>query len=238
MISAAVQRAFEDVAARERDVLQTFSTGAFPERSDVMRAEQSIPTVDPLAACAPPDAFFVTLDERGRHVFGSGGSFEIHDGTLRDQSGHAVLGYRDDRSALEPLRADAVDVALGLTAGTHIQSDGLVTYERMTVDPRSGKRQAQRVAIGRIALARFPAATKLQPADAQHAVAPAGIIPHLGRPGDGNFGTLQPFSRASSRIDIDAGLQRLQEAYLALDALRAAGKAQGSTAKTAMDLLK
>jgi hypothetical protein len=37
---------------------------------------------------------------------------------------------------------------------------------------------------------------------------------------------------------MDLGLQRLQEAYLALDAIRAAGQAQNAVQKMAMDLLK
>jgi hypothetical protein len=108
----------------------------------------------------------------------------------------------------------------------------------MTVDPRTGARELQRIAVGRIALARFAAGTRLQPVDAAHAAAPAGILPHTGMPGDGNFPALSASAPAERTTELDLGLQRLQEAYLALDALRAADKAQGSVEKTAMDLLK
>jgi hypothetical protein len=49
---------------------------------------------------------------------------------------------------------------------------------------------------------------------------------------------LLPMRRARASIDIDASLTKLRQAYIALDALRAARSADGSLAKTAMDLLK
>jgi hypothetical protein len=63
------------------------------------------------------------------------------------------------------------------------------------------------------------------------------VVPHIGTARDGNFESLRPFARESSGINLDLSLQRLEDAYLALDAIRAAGKAQGSVQKTAMDLL-
>ena len=46
-----------------------------------------------------------------------------------------------------------------------IERDGSFVYGRVTVDPRSGSRKTQRVVAGRIALARFPAGTRLATAD-------------------------------------------------------------------------
>jgi hypothetical protein len=149
-----------------------------------------------------------------------------------------MLGYANDGATLGALHADSVDVALGFAETARIEASGTVTYERATIDPRTGRRELQRAIMGRLALARFAPGTKLQAVDPQHVTAPLGIVPHIGSAGDGNFGAVTPFARESSGIDIDAGLQRLQEAYLALDAIRAAGKAQGSVEKTTMDLLK
>ena len=139
---------------------------------------------------------------------------------------------------MAPLHADPVDEALGLVRDARIESDGSVTYERAAIDPRTGRRETRRIAMGRLALARFAPGTKLQAVDAQHAAAPAGVAPHFGRAGDGNFGEIACFARESSGIDIEAGLERLQEAYLALDAIRAAGQARFGLEKTTMDLLK
>jgi hypothetical protein len=44
--------------------------------------------------------------------------------------------------------------------------------------------------------------------------------------------------RENSRIDFNRSLDRLEEAYVVLDALQAAHTAQGRLSKSAMDLLK
>jgi flagellar hook protein FlgE len=238
LISSAVSRALDDIAVRERDVLQAFVPGATPERADVAKAATFRPAIDPLSVAPPDGAYLMTSDDRGRMLFTRDGTLAIENGTLVDSQGRAMLGYTRDGAALGPLTVDPVDAALGFAASARIESDGSVTYERAAIDPRTGRRDLQRTSAGRVALARFAPGTKLQAVDAQHAAAPLGVVPHIGRPGDGNFGPIIPFAREASGIDIDAGLQRLQEAYLALDAIRAAGSAQGSVAKTTMDLLK
>jgi len=106
------------------------------------------------------------------------------------------------------------------------------------IDPRTGARERERVAVGRVALARFPAATKLHAVDASHVAPPPGTVALTGRPGDGSFGFVSPMRREESRIDFNRSLDRLEEAYVMFDALQAVHKAQGSTNKTAMDLLK
>jgi flagellar basal body rod protein FlgG len=236
-IADATARAFENIAARQHDVMQAFTAGAMPERSDVAKPAGVQRAADPLCVVAPPGAYFAIQGDDGRPLFTRDGGFALHDGTLSDESGRPVLGYRGHDAARSTLAADPVDVALGFTKTMRIDPDGSVTYDRTTIDPRTGGREQERVGIGRIALARFAAGTRLQTIDAQHAVAPASSPAHFGRPADGNFGSLTPFERETSGVDLDRGLERLQEAYLALDALRAAGKSAGSLQKTAMDLL-
>lgn len=231
-------RALDEIAVRERDVLQAYTPGAMPVRGDVARNAPPDFALDPLSAAVPANAYFITRDERGRLLFTREGTFSVRDGALVDAQGREVMGFSNDGATLTPLHGDTVDAALGLTSTAQIDANGSVTYERATIDPRTGAAHVDRPAIGRIALARFAPATKLQMVDPQHASAPAGITPHIGRPGDGNFDALQPFAREKSGVDIDLGLQRLQDAYLALDAIAAAGKAQGDVQKTAMDLLK
>ncbi len=238
LISNSATRALDDIAARERDVLEAYAPGAMPERSDSAKGPTHQAVTDPLSVAAPENAYFITTGADGRMLFTRDGSFSIRAGTLCDAQGRPMLGYARDGAPLSALHADSVDEALSLTAGARIAADGTVSYERSTIDPRTGRREMQQVRMGRIALARFAPGTKLQSVDAQHAAAPAGIPPHAGRAGDGNFGMLTPFARESSGVDIDVSLQRLQEAYLAFDAICAAGKAQGGVQKTAMDLLK
>lgn len=238
LISDSTARAFENVAARQRDLMQAFTPGAIPWQGDVAAPHSSDFTLDPLSVSLPADAYLVSRDDAGRLLFTRDGSLSIRDGTLVDQNERAVLGRQNAGGALVELRIGRVDAALGFSQGAQIQPDGTVTYERMTIDPRTGAREPRSVSLGRLALARFPAGTRLSTADSLHAFAPPGVAPLIGSPADGSFAALQTFSRERSGIDIDLGLQRLEEAYTALDALRAAGAAQGNVQKTAMDLLK
>ena len=128
-----------------------------------------------------------------------------------------MLGYTGDSRVLGPLKIDPVDVALGFASTAHIEADGALSYERSTVDPRTGRREVQRAIAGRLALALFFApGTKLQTIDAQHSAAPLGIAPHIGHSGDGNFAALTPFAREGSGIDIDAGLSVCKKRILTM----------------------
>lgn len=238
LISSTTARALDEIAGRERDVMQAYAPGAAAEYGDVAKPQAAQPTRDPLSVTAPAGAYFIASDERGRMLFTRDGSFALKDRTLVGAQGRPMMGYAGDGAVLGALKIDGVDDALGFSASLRIESDGGVTYDRATIDPRTGRRDMQRTRIGYLALARFAPATKLQAVDSQHSAAPPGIAPHIGRSGDGSFGALSPYSREGSGIDIDAGLQRLQEAYLALDAIRAADTAQRGVEKTAMDLLK
>ena len=159
-------------------------------------------------------------------------------GTLVCSNGRPVLGFANDGTTAGPLTVDAVDDALGRVQNVRIESDGNVTYDRRVVEPRTGESQVQRMSIGRLALARFPAATKLITAGDGTVTAAPDVVPHTGRAADGNFGAIAPMRRDESRIDFDRSLERLHDAYVAFDALQAVHKAQGQTGKVAMDLLK
>lgn len=237
-ISSAVERAFETIGARERDVVRSYADGGLPQYNDVRGEPRVERSADPLSVAAPSNALFIVADARGQERFTRDGAFTFANGTVCDRDGQMLLGYRSDASAIGPLRADPVDVTLGLVQDLRVEADGSVDYAKALVDPKTGLRENRRIPIGRIALARFPAASNLHAVGATHVAAPAGTIPHIGRAGDGNFGSLTLHVRERSGVDIDLGLERLQEAYIAFDALRAAHKAQGSVEKTSMDLLK
>lgn len=226
LISDSTARALENVAARERDVLR-----ALPAESSAGDSYSAQIPCEP-----PPGAYFITRDEGGRRLFVRCSGLYLNGANLTDGNGRPLLGYRTAGGALQALRADAVDASLGLAQNARVGSDGTVTYDRSTIDPATGDRKLQQLTIGRLALARFPAGTSLGADD--YSLAPPGVAPHVGVPGDGSFPPLQTVLQAARNSQLDAGLTRLQEAYLALDALRAAGDAQGSVQKTVMDLLK
>jgi hypothetical protein len=226
LISDSTARALENVAARERDVLRTLPA----EGSGDPYAVQ-------IPCQAPSGAYFITRDESGRRLFVRCSGLYLNGPDLTDGNGRPLLGYANAGGALQPLRTDAVDASLGLAQNARVGSDGTVTYDRSTIDPATGNRTFQHLTIGRLALARFPAGTRLEGGDS-YAAAPAGIAPHIGLPGESGFPPLPSILQTAPDGELDSGLVRLQEAYMALDALRAAGAAQGSVQKTVMDLLK
>jgi len=239
VIDSALAAGLERIAARERDVLHAFEPGFTPEASDAARTPAIVPAHDPLSVAAPEGGYFVTPDGAGRLAFTRDGVFHVADGELCDTAGRPVLGFTlEDRTSLAPLRVDPYDAALGRASGTRVDADGTFAYTRTVVDPRSGERRSERVVIGRLALARFPAGTQPQRIDAAHVGAPPGVTPQIGVPADGRFAKLATYARDLGRVDLVAGLEKMREAYVTFEALRGANHVRGALEKTAMDLVK
>ncbi|MGA8534786.1 MAG: hypothetical protein WB615_11800 [Candidatus Tumulicola sp.] len=238
-VNPAMSAALDRITERAADVRRVFTPAALPQRSDVATpADGSDFTLDALSAVPPEGAYFVTADARGRATYTRDGTFAVRDGRLVDACGNAVLGRVTSGAALGELRVDAVDAALGRAGNLRVEPDGALVYGRAAIDPRTGKRVAGDVVVGRIGLARFPAGTKLDTADGSRLYAPRGVVPHTGLPGDEAFGTLAPMRRARSRVDLDVSLMRLKDAYVAFDALAAAESAKHRLSKAAMDVVK
>ncbi|GAC1302834.1 MAG: hypothetical protein NVSMB19_12410 [Vulcanimicrobiaceae bacterium] len=239
MIDPALAAGLTRIAERERDALHAFDPGFVPGRDDVARTPQVVPNADPLGVAVPSGAYVVTPDATGRLTFTRDGAFAFVAGELRASDGRPVLGFAvGDRTKLAPLRADAYDVALGRVAHARVEADGTFGYERTSVDPRTGERRVERVAVGRVALGRFPAGSQPERLDGSHVAPPPGARPQIGVPGEGGFAPLATFARDLGRVDILAGLEKLGEAYVAFEALRAANRSRGTVEKTAMDLVK
>ena len=239
MLAAASLDALKHIADRANDVLAAFAPGAVPQFGDVAARMRPQPVDDPLSVVAPPGTWFATQGDRGERTYTRAGSFHIGaDGTLQGPDGARVLGTTNAGGTLAPLRLPEPDRTLGRCADVHVENDGTVAYTRTSIDPRTRVAVAEPIVVGRIALARFPAGGTPQRVDATHFRAVAGIVPHLGAPADGTFGALVTRARDVGAVDIDAGLQRLSEAYVAFSALQAANKAQGESSKVVMDLLK
>ncbi len=239
MISKTTSDALERIATRANDVLAAYASGFEPERADAATNEPSLErSLDPLSVVAPERTYFL-VERDGATRYTRDGGFTFADGTLRARDGAAVLGSRPgERGGTHALTLDPIDRALGRISGERVESDGEVSYARTTIDPRSGERRVERVAVGRVALARFPAGTQATRVDATHLDAPRGVMPLVGHPSDGAFGPLRTYTRDTGRLDLLAGLQRLQEAYLSFEALRSAQQAKGGLERTALDLVK
>jgi flagellar basal body rod protein FlgG len=239
MLGSATLDALQRIADRANDVLAAYRPGAFPLRLDVAAPHAPVPVADPLSVAAPPGAWFVTADPAGTRSYTRAGSFHLgDDGTLRTDDGAVVLGTGAAGTALGPLRIADADRILGRASGLRIAADGTLAYARAAIDPQTGRRGAEMVVVGRIALARFPAGSVPQRLDATHVAGVAGVVPHVGAPADGAFPPLATFARDGGNVDLDASLGKLTEAYVAFSAMQAAHKAQGDGNKVVMDLLK
>lgn len=239
-LSPALGAALDRIAERAADVRRAYTSGALPLNDDVATpAATSDFSLDPLSVAAPDGAYFIVADERGRRSYTRDGSFTLIGGRLVTRGeGASVLGLVKPGDTPAPLAVDSVDESLGRVRDVAIDRDGTLTYRRETIDPRSGTRELQRASAGRIALAHFPAGTRLKAGDDGRSVAPAGVVAREGLAGDGDFGPIVALRRERSRIDVDESIVRLKEAYLAFDALQAAEAAKMHLGKTAMDLLK
>jgi flagellar basal body rod protein FlgG len=239
MLGASALDALQRIADRASDVLAAYHPGAFPLHADVANARPPLPSSDPLSVAAPPDAWFVVSGENGARTFTRAGNFHIgDDGTLRTAAGDAVLGTTAGASTPVPLRVAEPDRILGRSADMRIAADGTVSYTRASIDPRTRERTVEPVALGRIALARFPAGSAPQRVDATHCSGVPGVVPHVGAPADATFAPLATSARDAGNVDLDASLQRLTEAYVAFSALQSVHMAQGAGDKVVMDLLK
>jgi flagellar basal body rod protein FlgG len=231
--------ALDRIAERAADVSRAYTPAAIPEHDDVATPTPlSDFTLNPLSAVAPAGDYFVASDGQGRQTYTRDGAFALRDGRLIDAGGRPIFGVRNAGEGLTELRVDPIDDALGRVRDATIERDGTFAYHRDVIDPRSGVRESQRVVIGRIALARFPAGTRPETTDGSYCTAPPGVIAQTGLANDGNFGPLMPMRRERSRIDVDESLARLKESYLAFEAVAAAEAAKGHVGKATMDLLK
>jgi len=241
MLGASPLDAYERVLSRAQDLRDVFRAGSVPLNGDVRTAPNVTASSDPLSIVPPPGAWLVTRGADGVRAYERDGALSLDDGLLRTRDGAEVLGYPggDARCAVPvPLRIADNDRALGRGANARVENDGSVAYTRAAIDPRTGARGAERVVLGRIALARFPAGTQPARLDGARVAAPHGVVPHLGTPGDGTFPALATFSRDAGSIDLIAGVARLDEAYRAFEAMGAVMKSRASVQKTTVDLVK
>lgn len=241
MIDASSARMLATIAARASDLLNAYTPGAQPHFADVVASTPSTYHVQDELSVTSSDGYFV-VDDRGRRAFTKDGGFTVREGALLTKGGAAVYGYADAdaqrRGVLTALHVDPVDAALKRHDDMRVESDGHVVYTRAVRDAASGAARPERVVLGTLALARFPAGTRPVELDATHVAAPSDTRVQIGTPADGAFAPLATHSADRGNYDIDRALQRLHDAYESFGALQAAKSARGKTDRTAMDLIK
>jgi hypothetical protein len=230
VLNAATARALATIAARADDILHAYDPGYRSQFGDAGVPERVFRAADPLSVVPPPDAYFLVADASGEQRYTRDGRLYLSEGRLRNAEGN-VLGYTAgaDGSIPETLSVDSVDAALERAIDLRVDPDGSIGYDRNVTDPRTMQRVTQRVSVGTIALARFPAGTN---------PLRATVAPHVGKPGSAGFGMLETRARSIGSLDVNLGLAKLQEAYLTFHALEAAQKARGELDVGAMGLVK
>jgi hypothetical protein len=239
MTSSGVARAAEIVEQRAEDLRLLYTGGAQPNFADAIREEGSEPAHDPLSIALPPDTYLVAGDPK-KPTFTRDGALAVRDGVLAGSDGVPVLGFPagDNSGVPRELRIEGNDALLERAQDLRIEPDGVFGYARTIVDPKTLQAQIERIAVGHIALARFPAGTKLERVDNAHARPSANVVPFLGTPNDGHFAAVFPQRRPIGRLDADTAIARLQDAYLALRALGALQRTQSGVIRGALDLVK
>lgn len=238
-LNPSLSAALDRIGDRAADVRRAFTPGSVPKNDDVAStAPRAAFTLDPLSVAPPSDGYFVIRTAGGEAAYTRDGSFHLASGMLLDAQNRPVLGMRAEGAPLTELCVDQVDDALNRMRDVRIDSDGALSYARTEIDPRSGRNEVRRVFAGRIAIAKFPAATKLKTEDGTTSFAPDGVVPHLGLPNEAGLPAISPMRRGGSGVYLDESLARLKAAYVAFDALAAAETAKSGLGKTAMDLVK
>jgi flagellar basal body rod protein FlgG len=237
MMDPAMARLRADISERGEEILNLRTPGFEPQHEDVRSTPRIHGSDNPLSVVAPSDARFVVSDREGRHSYSRDGAFALRDGQLVAANGAPVLGYAPGSNVLSTLRIPRQDELLGRIRDVHLERDGSMAYERSSFDPRTGQPHRERVVVGTLALARFPAGSEPVSSGGLER-APIGVQPHVGRPGDGVFGNMTLGFEEYGAVDLNRALARLHDAYQQLDAVAAAQRAARQTVTTAMDLVK
>lgn len=241
MTNGAILRAVDAIQRRADDVHSLFRSGAQPNYPDALRAESLEPANDPLAV-VPPEGAYLVAGDPAHPAYTRDGALRLVDGALATREGTPILGFAEDdghrHGVPRALQVDRRDLLLGRINDARVDSDGVFGYARNAIDPQTLETHVERVVVGRLALARFPAGSKPERIDRSRVSAPDGVAPLIGVPADGTFAALATRSRAIGRIDPDAAIARLQDAYLAIDALGAAERTRTGMMRDAFDLVK
>jgi hypothetical protein len=232
--------ALNRIARRADDVMHAYDPAFRPQSPDVARSQGPalVSEADPLSVAPPRGTYFLVKQKSGETVMTLDGGFRFVDGTLQTRDGATVLGFSGTGRSPEPLRAATIDVALKRVGEPRIDGAGFVSCRLSSIDPVTGAARSRRAVVGRVALAALPAGSEPQRLDGAHLRPPKGVRIRLGVPGTGEFGVLATHVRQLGGVDMEAGLDRLREAYMEFEALEAAHRSTATIEKAAMDLLK
>ncbi len=231
MISAATSDALDRIATRASDVLAGYTSGFEPQRADAAGQPASLErSQDPLSVVAPERHVFprragrrdALLARRRVHVRRR----NAPRARRRRRLGHGARRARGAPSANARSRSIARSGASRTSASNRTERSAM----RARRSIRAAANAASNASHSGASRSRAsPRGRKASRFDATHFEAPRGVVPLVGQPSDGSFGPLRTYSRDTGRLDLLAGLQRLQEAYLSFEALARGATARGGS---------
>jgi|GEM_PF-3765267 len=222
----AIERLQGGIERLQSDTLHAYDSGYVPlDRRAAALADEPSPQANldaPLPCEAPPGSFLVLDDDDGRRRYVRGVNLAVRHGTIVEDEGRPILGYPEGAApgVLGALRIGRRDAVLARATALRIERDGRVAYGRRVADAE-GTMTTQWVSVGRLALATLD-----------------GGVAHLAPPGEEGHPMLAVPRQQGGRVDLPRALERLQEAYLQLDALRAARAAEDGGERTALGVVK
>jgi len=239
MGSIEFDNAVEYYNKRADDAIHAGKTGYAPNFADVMvKHARSLRNGDPLSVAAPYGSYFVVGDREvgSARAYTRDGTFKLdRDGQLTTANGKYVMGFRTggvDSRALKPLELPPELRGKENVAG-QIRPDGTFVAVRTDVPNDPG------IPIGRIALARFPAAQPIPDEGGDGTVLrEADDHTKIAEPGSEGFALVKPGERDIGTIDRLGAISHMIHAREALAAVIQARNAQDTFDKKAEDLNK
>lgn len=225
MTEIAVERVQQRVESLRSDALHAYDPAYQPRDGRAAAAPgEPAPQANlqaPLSCEAPAGAFLVFDAPDGRRSYVRAAALTVRDGRLVDGDGLPLLGYPQGAApgVVGELRIEGRDGLLSRAVALRIERDGSIRYARHTLDGQ-GRTATQWLSLGRIALATFESG-----------------VARIAAPGEQTTPMLE-LRAQGGRVDLPRALERLQEAYLQLDALRAARVAQDAGDRTALGIVK
>lgn len=206
-------------------------------------ARRSTPSASPLSVTIDGSGLFA-FEDAGRRAYGRLGDFRFDSrGVLVDGAGRTVLGYAPEAARpagdLHAIRIAPSDAAAKRFSDFTVDERGVVSgVVRSSAASPAGRGQ-QVIALGRIALAVFPAPERLHRIGDTIAIATADAgIPLIAAPGDTNVGMLHSHSLETGLVDLESDLARLWSLERDADIGAATAWAGDVFARTAMGLVK
>jgi flagellar hook protein FlgE len=242
----------EALIADARRAATPGAIGAAPDRpGELVGAEmpggaelRTAPRASALNVAIDGPGLFV-LAQNGERRFARLGDFGVDQrGYLTTAAGARALGFGVDTrgeptTGLSELRVPPEDVASHRYSSFALDDRGVFAGVMQRTDARTGRRQTQTVALGRIALAVMPAPERLtRDGDTMLAETIAAGKPLIAAPGETGMAMLRTHALETGMVDLEGDLARLWAARRRAEFAQTVAASNDQNARTALGLVK